>query len=143
MDEYRHTHESALDGSPAMLVAQDAQTITLVNEDGYAWTDPLSQWRPIQTPTAVERARMRLSQGAMTETFESLAGLVNELAAEQGRAEIRELIASHEGDTERLRKRLMDRLCHSNDAWSGRRNDVRRAYQDGIQDAVRDWTVAH
>ena len=45
--EYDHTHESAHDGSPAMLVSQTAETITLVNEDGFQWTDPIEDWRPI------------------------------------------------------------------------------------------------
>ena len=45
--KYKDTHVSANDGSPAMLVRQDHTTITLVNEDGYEWTDPIWQWRPI------------------------------------------------------------------------------------------------
>jgi hypothetical protein len=44
---YQHTHESVRDKSPAMLVRQDEATITLVNEDGFEWTDPAGQWRPI------------------------------------------------------------------------------------------------
>lgn len=53
---YKHTHESVEDGSPAMLVRQDDTTITLINEDGTTWTDPLSQWRAISTtwPTTDE-----------------------------------------------------------------------------------------
>lgn len=47
--EYDHTHESTHDGSPAMLVSQDAETITLTNEDGFQWTDPIADWRPIPT----------------------------------------------------------------------------------------------
>lgn len=47
--EYDHTHESVRDGSPAMIVSQTAETITLVNEDGFQWTDPLENWRPIAT----------------------------------------------------------------------------------------------
>lgn len=44
---YEHTHESVDDGSPAMLVSQTTVTITLVNEEGHQWTDPLAEWRPI------------------------------------------------------------------------------------------------
>lgn len=44
---YRHTHASVNDGSMAMLVDEGEETITLVNEDGYEWTDPIDQWEPI------------------------------------------------------------------------------------------------
>lgn len=49
--QYTHTHTSTGDGSPAMVVRQDATTITLVNEEGYQWTDPLDQWEPISSAT--------------------------------------------------------------------------------------------
>jgi hypothetical protein len=45
---YVHTHVSARDGSPAMVVSQDATTITLVNEDGFRWTDPLADWHDLR-----------------------------------------------------------------------------------------------
>lgn len=45
--DYQHTHQSARDGSPAMLISQTATTVTLVNEDGDEWTDPRDQWQVI------------------------------------------------------------------------------------------------
>lgn len=45
--KYEATHTSAFDGSDAMLVSQDAETVTLTNEDGYEWTDPRAHWCPI------------------------------------------------------------------------------------------------
>ena len=45
--DYEHTHYSVIDGSPAMRVRSDLDTITLVNEDGYVWTDPVEQWKEI------------------------------------------------------------------------------------------------
>lgn len=50
MTKYKHTHASVRDGSPAMLVSQTGDSITLVNEDGFEWTDPLTNWRPINEP---------------------------------------------------------------------------------------------
>lgn len=42
---YEHTHVSRFDGSPAMLVSQNP--FILMNEEGYAWRDPESDWLPI------------------------------------------------------------------------------------------------
>lgn len=53
-DAYRHTHVSTTDGSPAMLVQQDDDQITLMNEDGFEWTDPASDWRPIEPDSGLE-----------------------------------------------------------------------------------------
>lgn len=47
MNSYQHTHQSVRDSSPAMVVFQTKNTITLVNEDGDQWTDPLSRWDEI------------------------------------------------------------------------------------------------
>lgn len=44
---YRHTHVSAHDGSPAMLVCEHGDTVFLMNEDGYEWSDPAADWLPI------------------------------------------------------------------------------------------------
>lgn len=44
---YRHTHVSIHDQSPAMLVYEAAGTVRLVNEDGFEWEDPANQWEPI------------------------------------------------------------------------------------------------
>lgn len=44
MNTYKHTHASYNDGSTAMMVSETKDTITLVNEDGYEWTDPHGQW---------------------------------------------------------------------------------------------------
>lgn len=52
--DYAATHVSAADGSDAMLVRQTATTITLVNEDGYEWTDPAEQWLSVSTTAATE-----------------------------------------------------------------------------------------
>jgi hypothetical protein len=43
---------SRLDGSEARLVRRtDDGTITLVNEDGDEWTDPVTDWEPIDMPS--------------------------------------------------------------------------------------------
>ena len=44
---YEPTHQSHEDGSPAMMVSETEDTITLVNEDGFQWTDPTEMWCPI------------------------------------------------------------------------------------------------
>lgn len=44
---YKHTHVSVEDGSPAMVIAERGDRITLVNEDGYWWTDPADKWRAL------------------------------------------------------------------------------------------------
>lgn len=46
---YEATHLSAHDGSDAMKLGSDDKPgeITLVNEDGFIWTDPAEQWEPI------------------------------------------------------------------------------------------------
>jgi hypothetical protein len=44
--QYRHTHYSVRDGSPAMLVAVVTNgDIILTNEDGYEWSDDPTLWR--------------------------------------------------------------------------------------------------
>lgn len=45
---YKETHVSRDDHSTAMLVFQGDFSITLVNEDGYQWTDPLGHWHSIE-----------------------------------------------------------------------------------------------
>lgn len=47
LTNYRHTHESVHDYSPAMVVSQTDTHITLVNEDGFEWTDHRDDWEPI------------------------------------------------------------------------------------------------
>lgn len=56
--DYRHTHVSRYDGSPAMEIPQtDAPySIVLVNEDGHEWIDPLGWWIPIDEVTDDDRA---------------------------------------------------------------------------------------
>lgn len=44
---YICTHVSVLDESTAMLIAEHNGRITLINEDGYMWTDPSSEWRAL------------------------------------------------------------------------------------------------
>ena len=56
---YEDTHQSAHDGSPAMMVARTDKTITLVNEDGFQWTDPIDQWVPIIGPVATVEIAVR------------------------------------------------------------------------------------
>lgn len=46
--EYFHTHESVRDASLAMCKSQTWDTITLINEDGDIWTDPMSQWARLE-----------------------------------------------------------------------------------------------
>lgn len=52
--KYSHTHLSVQDGSPAMFVSEGHGTITLVNEDGFFWTDPTDHWVPIPRDEKVE-----------------------------------------------------------------------------------------
>lgn len=54
---YEATHASVRDNSTAMVVSRTAHTITLINEDGYEWTDPSWQWFRIDEPdgAAVEQ----------------------------------------------------------------------------------------
>ena len=52
---YRHTHVSVNDGSPAMFVSQTEDTITLVNEDGFEWTDPRDQWEHIEPENLMDK----------------------------------------------------------------------------------------
>lgn len=47
---YYHSHASVNDDSPAMVVSHTHETITLVNEDGFVWTDPIDQWKRIENP---------------------------------------------------------------------------------------------
>lgn len=49
-DYYYHSHTSVGDGSPAMVLSQTWTEITLQNEDGYVWTDPIEQWVRIENP---------------------------------------------------------------------------------------------
>ena len=46
MTTYQHTHQSIRDHSPAMFISEDneAGTYTLMNEDGYVWTDSQDLW---------------------------------------------------------------------------------------------------
>lgn len=45
---YKATHESVNDGSTAMMVSENYKDyITLVNEDGFEWTDHIEGWKPI------------------------------------------------------------------------------------------------
>lgn len=41
---YVNTHESVVDGSTAMLVEKLGDLIVLINEDGFAWSDPREMW---------------------------------------------------------------------------------------------------
>lgn len=45
--EYRHTHRSVNDGSPAMRLAKAVGKIWLMNEDGYTWVANASEWEEI------------------------------------------------------------------------------------------------
>lgn len=56
--DYTHTHQSVRDGSAAMRVSEGHGTITLVNEDGFYWTDPADQWVPIGGSENVETILM-------------------------------------------------------------------------------------
>lgn len=49
---YTPTHRSVRDGSEAMFVNYSVvtDTLTLMNEDGYEWVDPGSQWVLIDPP---------------------------------------------------------------------------------------------
>lgn len=71
-----------------------------------------------------------------------LAKLVNSLAAAEGRAYVRAMIRDGlaQWATPDAIKYGILRLALSNpdDTWSGRANDVRRAYADGVREEVRD-----
>lgn len=45
--QYRHTHYSVRDGSPAMLVDYTREhNLVLENEDGYRWVGTTNEWLP-------------------------------------------------------------------------------------------------
>lgn len=73
--------------------------------------------------------------------YDELAGLVNSVAREEGRRfvrhQLREAVA---GDaTEQQIKDHLFRLvtAHPDDEWSGRRNDARRSYREGVRDEAK------
>lgn len=45
---YRHTHVSRGDGSPAMAISADP--FVLINEDGHAWLADPKDWEVIRPP---------------------------------------------------------------------------------------------
>ena len=47
---YVATHQSIVGASPAMFLSRDydTETITLINEDGFVWTDFEDEWEPIE-----------------------------------------------------------------------------------------------
>lgn len=49
-DYYYHSHTSVNDGSPAMVLSYTWTEITLQNEDGHVWTDPIENWVRIENP---------------------------------------------------------------------------------------------
>lgn len=57
MSDYTHTHVSFHDGSPAMMVKDREKTITLINEEGYRWTDPAWWWIEIGNETDADYQR--------------------------------------------------------------------------------------
>jgi hypothetical protein len=54
---YSDTHVSRYDGSPAMMVSETEDRITLVNEDGFHWIDDKSDWILIGQETDEDRER--------------------------------------------------------------------------------------
>lgn len=47
--DYVPTHVSVFDGSDAMVVTSKCgvDTIALINEDGFEWSDPIEYWERI------------------------------------------------------------------------------------------------
>lgn len=90
-----------------------------------------------QILAGVARTRQVLATKATQDLpAETLAGYVNDIAAEEGRAYVRALIrdalvAGEDG--EQFRKRLLGVMAQGpSDSWSGRANDARRSRFDGI-----------
>ena len=76
---------------------------------------------------------------------EELAKLVNDLAAAEGARAARwrvEAAFNRGGEEAAMREKIDLLSAYPNDTWSGRANDVRRAFNDGQRDAIRDlrWT---
>lgn len=77
----------------------------------------------------------------------SLANSVNRLAEAEGYvyadAVIDYALAHENGGVQAARDEAMDLLARgADDSWSGRANDNRRAYFDGVREAVRDRRYA-
>lgn len=57
MSDYQHTHVSYHSGDAAMMVKRTDKAITLINEDGYRWTDPAWWWIEIGNETDADYQR--------------------------------------------------------------------------------------
>jgi len=103
-------------------------------------TDFASRFK--QTLTAIETAKQRLAQSALKNDSEGLAIMVNGVAFLEGRARVENLAADCQAGGRSKEDTLMavyDLLVStSNDTYSGRGNDARRAKADGMKDAARD-----
>lgn len=71
-----------------------------------------------------------------------IAKAANAIAAQEGVIRVRAVVAglktNHASDEEAQRALLNEALRVPDDTWSGRANDVRRAYADGHREALND-----
>lgn len=85
-----------------------------------------------------------LNANATGEHFDSerIAKAANAIAAQEGTIRVRHLLASLEangvGADGTAKALLRESLRGPDDQWSGRSNDVRRAFADGHRDAIND-----
>lgn len=73
--------------------------------------------------------------------YDELAGLVNGVAKAEGRRFVRSELrnaASHDATEEQIKDHLFALVTYSpDDEWSGRRNDARRAFRDGVREEAK------
>lgn len=98
-----------------------------------------------QLTAPVGAARARLAKVAATEVgYEELAKMANDVAEEDGRLLVRWTLrnamahGATQGEAEATLTQLV--LRHPGDTWSGRANDARRCYMDGVREEVKALT---
>jgi hypothetical protein len=93
---------------------------------------------------AIDAARNRLFKGLVDgKPSEQLAGLVNQIAELEGQARAlahAEYAIEHNDDPINA---ITFNLLRTDDTWSGRTNDVRRAFFDGVLDALHELQWRH
>lgn len=95
-----------------------------------------------QLTAPVQAARARLAKVAATEVgYEELVKMAHDVAEEDGRLLVRWTLrnamahGATQGEAEATLTQLL--LRSPGDTWSGRTNDARRCYMDGVRDEVK------
>ena len=96
----------------------------------------------IREPLQAALTKLGTDLLASPKTSVILASKVNDIAREEGRVRVltsvRDVLAQGAGREDINRLLLSMAVAYPDDSWSGRGNDVRRAYNDGIRDTLRD-----